>query len=172
MPYNHDLISLAPAIHAIAAPFTKEVQPMRWISTPNGDEGSEWCYECGTAKVRELREADPDNAGDYILDGGWAIEMDTTCWCEHCGVRLDSNMTDYCAREELTHYTTHGIQAFCSEIAYDISELVDHYDYEHDKTDPRDTADVICLARTFLAGHHYQEVIQPNQWADDGGRCV
>lgn len=171
MSYNEELLRLSPAINAIAAPFRAEVETMHWISTPNGDEGSEWCYDCGKAKVDELRGADPDNSDDYFLDGGWAIEDDSTCWCERCGVRLDSIMTDYCASSELDHYVTNGIVSFCEEIAYDISELVDHFKYEHDKTNPSDSADVINLARTFIAGHQYQEVTQPSQWADDGGRA-
>ncbi|MDH1268935.1 hypothetical protein N5C81_15020 [Rhizobium pusense] len=171
MTYNEELLRLSPIIDAIAEPFRAEVEAMRWISTPNGDEGSEWCYDCGKAKVEELRAADPEHSDDYFLDGGWAIEDDCTCWCERCGVRLKSIMTDYCAGQELSHYVNNGIVSFCEEIAYDIAELVNHYEYEHDKTDPRDTADVIRLARSFIAGHHHQDVTQPGQWADDGGRA-
>ncbi len=169
MSYVQELLELGRDVRAIAAPFTHEVEDMHWISTPNGDEGSEWCYECGSTKVEELRKADPDHADDYFLDGGWAIEDDSTCWCEGCGVRLNSIMTDYCAKEELSYYTDNGIQHYCTEVAYDISELVDHFGYVHDKTDRRDTADCIRLARNFIVGHHHQEVIQPGQWADDGG---
>lgn len=171
MTYNEELLKLSPIIDAIAAPFRSEVQDMHWISTPNGDEGSEWCYNCGNARIDELRAANPQHSEDYFLDGGWAIEDDSTCWCERCGVRLNSIMTDYCASSELDHYVATGIVSFCEEIAYDISELVNHYAYEHDKTDRHDTEDVIRLARSFISGHHYQEVIQPSQWADDGGRA-
>lgn len=169
MSYNEELLDIAPAIRAIAEPFP--VKNHHWISTPDGDLGSEWCGDCGYYMVRHLRRRDKKQRRDYLLDGGWRTESDHTCWCAGCGMRLDCCLTDYGANEELAHYRTYGIQSFCAEIAYDLADLVDHYDYEHDKTNPRDTADVINLARNFIAGHHYQEVIQLSQWADDGGRA-
>jgi hypothetical protein len=169
--YVQELLNLSPWIRVVAKPFADDVENMHWISTPKGDEGNEWCYGCGSAKVEELRTADPEHADDYFLDGWWAIEDDSSCWCEGCGARLNSIMTDYCAASELDHYVTYGVTPFCAEIAYDLSELIDHFDYQTEKSDPRNIADCIHLARSFLAGYYHQEIVQPSQWADDGGRA-
>src|SRR3546814_9266545 len=74
LAYVQELLEISPAILKLAAPFADSVQPHHWISTPEGDEGSEWCPACGLAKVKELLAEDPDHAGDYFLDGGWRTD--------------------------------------------------------------------------------------------------
>src|SRR3546814_20939206 len=76
--YVQELLEISTAILKLAAPFADSVQPHHWISTPEGDEGREWCLACGLAKVKDLLAAAPDPAGDSLLHGGWRKESDST----------------------------------------------------------------------------------------------
>lgn len=152
MPYVDELLKLAPLVRAHAEPFAATVKDCYWINTPNGDLGLEYCYDCGSKMIENLRSEDVDNAQDYILDGGWCISHDHTVACNECGVRLNGSLTDYGASEELTHYVCEGIHSFSPEIAYDISELIDHYDWQNENSDMKEANDCIILAKAFLAG--------------------
>lgn len=152
MAYVHELLELAPLVRAYAEPYAEQVKDCHWISTPNGDYGMEYCDDCGEKLVEKLRSEDQENADDYILDGGWRTDHDTTVWCEDCGVRLNGALTDYGASEELAHYVCEGIHSFSPEVAYDISELIDHYDWQSDNSDMKEANECIALAKAFLAG--------------------
>lgn len=45
----------------------------RWISTPDGDQGGDWCSDCSYYMWRHLRRRDPKRREDYFLDGGWVF---------------------------------------------------------------------------------------------------
>lgn len=168
MPYIKEFDTLTPQLYVLAHLF--QVEPCHWIAQPKGDDCLDWCAECGEQRLATLRLEDPENAGEYILDGGWRSESDSPCWCEGCGVRLDMALTDYGASEELSSYVCEGIHGIYPEVAYDLAELADHYDYLADGKDRSEADLCLDLLRTFIALKHNQEVIQPCQWADDGGR--
>lgn len=132
--YVQSILDLQEAIEPLIDR-TKYPYP-RWIVTPDGDLGSEWCSDCGTAKVRNLRRRDRRRREDYILDGGWRTEEEHFCFCEGCGVRLDVGLTEYGIREEIAHYEECGLCTEPGVNAYEISEILAGLDYRSD--DERD----------------------------------
>lgn len=127
---------------------------LRWIITPDGDLGSEWCRDCGYYKVRNLRRHDRKRREDYILDGGWRTEEEGFKYCAGCGSRLDVCLTDYGLREELAHYEECGFSGQRGEDAYELSEMLSAVEYRSDR-ESDDEAEIrralIRLAETFLA---------------------
>lgn len=91
-------------LNRVAAP----VKDCHWIVTPEGDQGREWCPDCGSAKVRNMRRHDRKRRADYILDGGWRSSHDYMPACAGCGSLLDSALTSYGARAELENYEELG----------------------------------------------------------------
>lgn len=130
---------------------TKRPYP-RWISTPDGDEGSEWCSDCGYFKVRNLRRHDRRRREDYILDGGWRTEEDHFCFCAGCGVQLDVCLTDYGVQEAIATFEECGFSTSRAHDAYEISELLNAVEYRSDDdAETEDTrARVIAIAQQFL----------------------
>lgn len=123
----------------------------RWISTPDGDLGSEWCSDCGYYKVRNLRHRDRKRQRDYILDGGWRTEEDHFCFCEGCGVRLNVCLTDYGAEEAIRTFEECGFSTAKNQDAYELVELLERVEYASnsgDNTDQR--AAVVAIAQAFL----------------------
>lgn len=126
----------------------------RWISTPEGDLGTEWCSDCGYFKVRNLRRKDRKRCRDYILDGGWRTEEDHFCFCEACGVTLDVCLTDYGAEEAIRTFEECGFSTSRQHDAYELAELLDRVEYaSHSGDNPDQRAAVVALAETFLADH-------------------
>lgn len=108
------------------APFARQVKVKRchWISIPLGDLGTEWCTDCGRAKVRNLRRRDRKNRSDYILDGGWRTDHDSQPFCACCGAVLDGALTEYAALEELEFYREHGFRPCEPSDAYILDEML------------------------------------------------
>lgn len=124
----------------------------RWIVTPDGDLGSEWCTDCGYYKVRNLRRHDRKRREDYILDGGWRTEEEHFCYCAGCGTRLDVTLLDGALRDEIYHYTECGFSTKPEEDAYELRELLNVVSYrsDNDKLEAERTA-LITIATRFLA---------------------
>lgn len=124
----------------------------RWISTPEGDLGTEWCSDCGYYKVRNLRRNDRKRRSDYILDGGWRTEEEHFCFCKACGVTLDVCLTDYGAEEAIRTFEECGFSTSQQQDAYELSELLDRVEYaSHSGDNPDQRAAVVALAKAFLA---------------------
>lgn len=124
----------------------------RWIVTPDGDLGSEWCGDCGYYKVRNLRRHDRKRRGDYILDGGWRTEEESFKFCAACGVRLNVCLLKYGVLEEVAHYEEWGFSTNAGEDAYEISEMLSAVEYRADNDDEADLRQrVVAVAERFLA---------------------
>lgn len=117
-----------------------------WISTPNGDQGREWCHDCGRAMVRHLRRRDRKNREDYILDGGWRTEHDSMPICAGCGTFLGGNLTAHGASQEMLYYEENGLSTRPDVDALYLSEIIDALD--DDDKDARKAA--IRLGRMAL----------------------
>lgn len=132
----------------------------RWISTPDGDQGSEWCADCGYYKVRNMRRRDPKRAESYILDGGWRTEEDSFKFCAGCGVRLDVCPTEHNVEESAFHYAECGFTTDPGEDAYEINEMLHTvaYVYGEDKQ-ANLRQSVVAVAEAFLA--HVSQTERP-----------
>jgi hypothetical protein len=140
----HDLIS---ALDRMAS--SPKLPPCHWISTPDGDQGSEWCYCCGRAMVRHLRRQDRRRRGDYILDGGWRTDHDHRVFCAGCGCQLDGSLTTYGALEELDYFRDLDPASASNQDAYDLSEVLLTLDVTSE--DDADAAlEAIAIARRIV----------------------
>lgn len=139
---------LAPLIPKMRLPYP------RWIVTPDGDLGSEWCTDCGYYKVRNLRRHDRKRREDYILDGGWRTEEDGHKFCAGCGVRLDVCLTREGVEEEVGHFEEWGFTTNSGEDAYEISEMLSAVDWRSEQHGDREEElrqRVVAIAARFLA---------------------
>lgn len=171
--YHDDIFQMKFALSVMAIAAEPE-ESARWIVTHEGDEGEEYCSDCGNARVAELREQFPDHKDDIYLDGGWNIQMDHHPFCCKCGTRLDGDPTDYCISEEISHFLENGFHCVNAEIAYEIEAIVSSFEYQFANESPERTKNresARTLGRSYLELANYQENIEPGQWADDGGRC-
>lgn len=126
----------------------------RWIITPDGDQGDEWCTDCGGAKLRNMRRRDRKRREDYILDGGWRTEEDGFRFCAGCGVRLDVSLTEYGFIDGLEKFDECGLSSSVADDAYEIAELLEYVEYQSDNEKPevaQNRAAAITLAERFLA---------------------
>lgn len=126
----------------------------RWIVTPDGDLGSEWCTDCGYYKVRHLRRHDRHRREDYILDGGWRTEEDGHKFCAGCGARLDVCLTNYGVDEELAHFEELGFTTAVGEDAYELGEMLSAVEYRSDNDSEREEdvrRRVIAVVTRFVA---------------------
>lgn len=152
--YVQEVADLLEIIEPIGDPAAPKKYP-RWISTPDGDEGREWCTDCGWHKLRNLRrrERDRSKRGDYILDGGWRTEEEHFCFCAHCGCRLDISLTDYGVDEALACFEECGFSTAQTEDAYEIGEVLRSVEFRY--SDDADTEErrrrAIALGQRFLA---------------------
>ncbi|WP_421565941.1 hypothetical protein [Ochrobactrum sp. EDr1-4] len=115
------------------------VENAHWIVTPEGEyvsnNGNEWCFDCGSAKLKNLRKHNRKNADGYILDGGWAIDHDTPPMCAHCGVKLRASLLVYGGIYELDHFRDNPPVPGNIDHAYEVSEMLSAFQYtrsEHD----------------------------------------
>lgn len=125
----------------------------RWISTPDGDQGEEWCPDCGYYMWRHLRRHDRKRREDYFLDGGWRTESDGFRFCAGCRIRLDVCLTDYGVEENINHYEECGFSASPRDDAWEINELLEavHYRSGDSEFQEKRRSDVTAIAERFLA---------------------
>lgn len=108
----------------LSRPLRQQRPEIHWISTPDGDQGSEWCGRCGHFKVRHLQRHDRKRRDSYFLDGGWRTEEDGFRYCCACGVQLDVGLTTYGALEAIESLDHFGIRPGNAEDAADLSEIL------------------------------------------------
>ena len=89
-----------------------EALPCHWINCEDDDwphdAGRDLCRECAESLIDEYRDEHPDlDEDDIRLDGGWAMEHDSTPFCEVCEAKLDGCLTDYGVEQELEHFEQH-----------------------------------------------------------------
>lgn len=136
--YHPETDEIVDALRALASQC--RVENAHWIATPDGGQyestnGSDWCRECGMAKLRHLRKHDRKRADEYILDGSWVSEHDTPPMCAHCGVKLHASLLAYGGIYELEHFRDNPPVPGNVEHAYEISEMLSAFQYtraEHD----------------------------------------
>lgn len=115
------------------------VENAHWLVTPEGEyvsnNGNEWCFDCGSAKLKNLRKHDRKNADGYILDGGWISEHETPPMCAHCGVKLRASLLVSGGIYELDHFRDNAPEPGNVNHAYEVSEMLSAFQYtrpEHD----------------------------------------
>ena len=130
------------------------VENAHWIVTPEGEyvsnNGNEWCFDCGSAKLKNLRKNDRKNADGYILDGGWVSEHDTPPMCAHCGVKLSASLTTCGGIYELDHFRDNPPVPGNIDQAYEVSEMLSAFQYtrpEHDSL----AAEAIEIGRKLVS---------------------
>lgn len=97
-----------------------ETRPEYWI---NEDVASEsWCRDCGEKRIQELLKDNPK--GEYHLSGGYRSENDYQTFCNGCGAQLDNSFTDYCCKEELEHFQSHGFDIKSTDDCYSLYEVL------------------------------------------------
>ncbi|WP_040616188.1 hypothetical protein [Roseibium sp. TrichSKD4] len=132
---------------------TERPEPACWISTPDGDEGNEWCGTCGYYKVRNLRRRDRRRQGDYFLDGGWRAECDHFPCCAGCGVELDIIPTDYCIEELICNFERSGFYQDSQATAFEIDEILEIVNYRYDDNQAKEERRraAVKIAARFLS---------------------
>lgn len=150
---RHDAINdLIDALSPLAS--QAKVENSYWIVTPDGeylsDNGNEWCYDCGSAKVRNLRKHDRKRADEYILDGGWVSEHDTPPMCAHCGVKLRASLLFYGGTYELDHFRENPPEPGNVDHAYEVSEMLSALQYTKED-DAHLAREAIEIARKLIA---------------------
>lgn len=102
-----------------------------WIKTPEGEHGTEsgddWCEECADKEIAKLKEANPDAADSYLLDGGWVREHDSPPHCAGCGLRLEADLTVDGGIYELDHFREHAPEPGDVGHAYEVSRMLDAF---------------------------------------------
>jgi hypothetical protein len=128
-----------------------------WVH--GADEGLSYCYECCKKEVAALMEKEPD--GEYLVDGGWGSEGDSTPFCETCGAMLHNTLTMYGCATELAHFTDDGFNPESDMDCYFMERVISSagwhfHDYEHEpeykKQEQREFyAELYALGRAILA---------------------
>lgn len=150
--HHEEVDTLIDALRPLAS--QAKVEDAHWIVTPDGEyisnNGNEWCYRCGSAKVRNLRKRNPKRADEYLLDGGWVSEHDTPPHCAHCGVKLRAHLLIYGGIYELDHFRDNPPVPGNVDHAHEISEMLSAFHYtapEHNEL----AAEAIEIGRALVA---------------------
>jgi len=98
--------------------------PEHWIcgSNRDHDESTSYCYECAEKEIAKLKQADPE--GEWLVDGGWGNEGDSTPFCEGCGKLLSNTLTNYGCEAEVDHFTEHGFDPASDDDCRAMSEVI------------------------------------------------
>lgn len=151
--YQDELDDLIDALHPLAV--RAKVKSSHWIATPDGEyltnDGNEWCYDCGMAKVKNLRKRDRKRADEYILDGGWVSEHETPPHCAHCGVKLRASLLIYGGIYELDHFRDNPPVPDNIDHAYEVSEMLSAFRYCNPQHDDL-AKEAIKIGRDLVAG--------------------
>ena len=97
-----------------------ESETEHWIS--GADESLSYCYDCAFKEVEQLLKKNP--SGEYIVDGGWGIEGDSTPFCEICDKLLENTLTDYGCESEVDHFLDHGFDPKSDDDCRAMSEVI------------------------------------------------
>jgi RNA polymerase-binding transcription factor DksA len=146
--YIQDILDKSKMLEPLASKV--EVLWMRWISTPEGDQGEDWCSDCGTHKLKNMRKKDRRRRDEYILDGGnSALERDEFGHCAGCGVYLKVSLIE--APFEV--FEECGFSSSKEADAYEIREMLDTVDFQY--SDDRELVRhaVVAIADKFIAHH-------------------
>ena len=116
-----------------------------WIHGCNRDhdEGLSYCYECAEKEIEKLTKEDPE--GEWILDGGWGGESDSTPFCEGCGKMLSASLTNYGCEAELQHFLENGFDVTSDEDRRAMHEVIESRGWEE------------CEHRTFSRDYERRE---------------
>lgn len=64
-----------------------ELPRIHWVRMAG--DGGEYCHKCVEIVAEEARKADPKNAQEILVDGGYDLfEVDSPASCERCGQML------------------------------------------------------------------------------------
>ncbi|WP_306049143.1 hypothetical protein [Oceaniradius stylonematis] len=125
--HHTEITELINALSPLAA--TVRTEALHWITTPSGDwhlddDGGLYCHDCAEKVIAELRQADPDNADDYFLDGGWQTEEEIPPICPKCGVKLEASPLAYWGLWELEHFAANPPTPGNAAHAYEVREML------------------------------------------------
>lgn len=126
-----------------------EVKPPHWLHTPDNDDGENWCCECGTHKIKNLRKKARKNRDEYFLDGGWRTEEESLISCISCGVQLDVSLLPYGVSNELEIIKQWGFYEPTTYTAFVIVEILNSVSCQMDPDDEQKEA--IELAKKFTS---------------------
>lgn len=123
--YYYDLIKFcADEIYKITD--FKGIEDLYWISLGYGD-GEEFCYDCCQEEVDKINKKlgleDKSVYNRACVDGGWGIDRDSSSWCDSCGIRLDSSLTQYGVECEIDHFLENKITKIDNDIQIDLHYL-------------------------------------------------
>ena len=101
-----------------------------WIHGWDRDhyESISYCYECAEKEIEKLLKEDPE--GEWIVDGGWGGEADSTPFCEGCGKLLSASLTNYGCESELEHFTYNGFNVASDEDRRAMHEVIESRGWE------------------------------------------
>lgn len=160
--YHPEVDDLIDALRPLAS--RAKVESAYWIATPDGEylsnNGNEWCYDCGTAKVKNLRKHDRKRADEYLLDGGWVSEHETPPMCAHCGVKLRASLLVYGGLYELDHFRDNPPEPGNVDHAYEVSEMLSAFQYTRQEHDDF-AREAIEVARVLAGQCAATEVVPP-----------
>jgi len=139
---------LADLLEEVALPALVKRRNPFWISTPDGDQGQDWCGSCGKAKARHLRRHDRKRRGDYLLDGGWRTEEERMSCCAGCGVDLNVSLLKYGAYSELDQFRNYGVRPGNSYEAMCLYETLRYFEWGEEQTELAEEA--AATAEAFL----------------------
>lgn len=150
--YIQDIVDKSKMLESLASKV--EVNFMRWISTPDGDQGQDWCCDCGTHKLKNMRKKDRRNRDDYILDGGnSALERNNFGHCAGCGVYLKVSLIE----APFDVFEECGFSSSKEADAYEIREMLNTvcYQYTDESKDRKFVRQaVVAIADKFIAHHN------------------
>ena len=102
-----------------AAAARVEAWPNHWIT---GADIDDYCYECAVKRLDELKQSDP--TGEYILDGGWSSESDSTPFCGTCDKLLDGSLTQCGCESEIEHFMEYPVDPKSDDDLRAMSEVI------------------------------------------------
>ncbi|APW37669.1 hypothetical protein RD110_11075 [Rhodoferax koreense] len=111
-------------LRPIALPAEKKADHAHWIAARNADpeQGEDYCRACCQKEVDRLNAENPD--GEYLVDGGWGSESDTSGVCSGCGEPLHVGLTEHGVSSELEHFERHRINLRGTHAPYTAFYLV------------------------------------------------
>ena len=68
--------------------YKKKSDNIYWITGRGYDQSLSYCYNCARKEVEALNQEIGKGYEKYIIDGGWGVEDEHSCFCEKCGKSL------------------------------------------------------------------------------------
>lgn len=103
--------------------------PEHWIGGNNNQDCCDsFCFECAEKEVKKLSKKFPDE--EFIVDGGWGTEGDSTPFCETCKKRLENEFTTTACEEEIEHFLQHGFNIDSGDDCLSMEKIISSAGWE------------------------------------------